>query len=132
NSGPSRLGRRPDGCPNRHLNVSAIVARTPALPAAVKAVFNSWGPGKYDAEFNRDGINSPVVLPPAFGLHGVALETYTGEGPVSYWNDYVAVTQMHGHGSFSDPALGIAIQQDRKSTRLNSSHGSISYAVFCL
>src|SRR5207245_11661135 len=26
----------------------------------------------------------------------------------------------------------VAQKQDRKSTRLNSSHGSISYAVFCL
>src|SRR5881628_4212323 len=111
NSVAPGVGRRLDGLPNRDLNVGAIVALSPALPAAVKAVFNSWGPGKYDAEFNRDGINNPVVIPPAFGLHGVALETYTGEGPVSYWNDYVAVTQMHGHGSFSDPALGIAIQQ---------------------
>src|SRR3989449_3552799 len=30
------------------------------------------------------------------------------------------------------PALGPKIRQDRKSTRLNSSHGYISYAVFCL
>ncbi len=52
-----------------------------------------------------------MVIPPALGLRGVALETYTGEGPVSYWNAYVAVTQMHGHGSFSDPGLGIDIQQ---------------------
>ncbi len=74
-------------------------------------VDNSVTAGKYDAEFNRDGINSPVVIPPAFGLRDVALETYTGEGPVSYWNAYVAVTQMHGHGSFSDPALGIDIRQ---------------------
>src|SRR2546429_7189087 len=28
--------------------------------------------------------------------------------------------------------LGIAYEGDRKSTRLNSSHGYISYAVFCL
>src|SRR5699024_12847630 len=28
-------------------------------------------------------------------------------------------------------AVGLAAQQDRKSTRLNSSHVSISYAVFC-
>jgi len=111
NSVTAGVGRRLDGWPNRDLNVGAIVALSPALPAAVKAVFNSWGPGKYDAEFNRDGINNPVVIPPAFGLHGVALETYTGEGPVSYWNAYVAVTQMHGHGSFSDPALGINIRQ---------------------
>src|SRR5688572_31588387 len=35
-----------------------------------------------------------------------------------------------------DPArrndLGEALLQDRKSTRLNSSHSQISYAVFCL
>ena len=111
NSVAPGVGRRLDGLPNRDLNVGAIVALSPVLPAAVKAVFNSWGPGKYDAEFNRDGINSPVVIPPALGLRGVALETYTGEGPVSYWNAYVAVTQMHGHGSFSDPGLGIDIQQ---------------------
>ena len=111
NSVTAGVGRRVDGLPNSDLNVGAIVALSPALPAAVKAVFNSWGPGKYDAEFNRDGINSPVVIPPALGLRNVALETYTAEGPVSYWNDYVAVTQMHGHGSFSDPVLGINIQQ---------------------
>jgi hypothetical protein len=111
NSVTAGVGRRVDGLPNSDLNVGAIVALSPALPAAVKAVFNSWGPGKYDAEFNRDGINSPVVIPPALGLRNVALETYTAEGPVSYWNNYVAVTQMHGHGSFSDPVLGINIQQ---------------------
>src|SRR5437763_5725990 len=111
NSVAPGVGRRLDGLPNRDLNVGAIVALSPVLPPAVKAVFNSWGPGKYDAEFNRDGINSPVVIPPALGLRDVALETYTGEGRVSYWNAYVAVTQMHGHGSFSDPTLGIDIRQ---------------------
>src|SRR5438094_7319957 len=105
------VGRRLDGLPNRDLNVGAIVALSPVLPPAVRAVFNSWGPGKYDAEFNRDGLNNPVVIPPALWLQGVALETYTGEGPVTYVNNYVAVTQMHGHGSFSDAVLGINIQQ---------------------
>src|SRR5438046_3154018 len=105
------VGRRLDGLPNRDLNVGAIVALSPVLPPAVRAVFNSWGPGKYDAEFNRDGLNNPVVIPPALGLQGVALETYTGEGPVTYWNNYVAVTQMHGHGSFSDAVLWINTQQ---------------------
>src|SRR3712207_7771397 len=35
---------------------------------------------------------------------------------------------------FRFPALpaGVEIGQDRKSTRLNSSHANISYAVFCL
>src|SRR5699024_11689136 len=33
----------------------------------------------------------------------------------------------------NEDALGVgAVHQDRKSTRLNSSHVSISYAVFCL
>src|SRR5699024_11702822 len=34
--------------------------------------------------------------------------------------------------SFEQTALGVAALLDRKSTRLNSSHVSISYAVFCL
>jgi mono/diheme cytochrome c family protein len=65
----------------------------------------------YDAYWNHDGQNNPTVIPPAYGLHEVALETFTGEGPVSYWNAYVAVTQMHGHGNFDDPRLGIHIEQ---------------------
>jgi hypothetical protein len=74
-------------------------------------VYNSWGPGKYDPRFNVDGINGPVVIAPAFGLQGVGFETYTGDGPISYWNNYVAVTQMGAHGSFSDPRIGITITQ---------------------
>jgi mono/diheme cytochrome c family protein len=42
----------------------------------------------------------------------VTNETYTAEGPISYWNNYVAVTQMHGHGNFSDPRLGVNIVQE--------------------
>src|SRR3712207_7055869 len=33
---------------------------------------------------------------------------------------------------FRAPAGGAALAGDRKSTRLNSSHANISYAVFCL
>src|SRR2546430_12675652 len=33
---------------------------------------------------------------------------------------------------FHKPSKHIADRQDRKSTRLNSSHSQISYAVFCL
>jgi len=77
------------------------------VPGEAKAVYNSWGPGKYDPRFNIDGQNTPLVMPPAYGLHGVKRETYTGDGPVSYWNRYVAVTQMGGHGTFVDKRLGI-------------------------
>jgi hypothetical protein len=105
------IGARRDGWANTDLNPGAIIALSPALTDAQKAVYNSWGPGKYDPRFNQDGINLPVVIPPAYGLQGVGFETFTGDGPISYWNNYVAVTQMGGHGSFSDPRLGIDITQ---------------------
>jgi cytochrome c553/cytochrome c5 len=103
------IGHRLDGWPNRDLNVGAIVALSPAVTDAQRAVLLSWGRGKYDPRYNIDGINGPVVLPPAFGLRHVARETYTGDGPVSYWNAYVAITQMHGHGFFSDPRIGVSV-----------------------
>ena len=103
------IGHRLDGWPNRTLNVGAIVALSPALTAAQKAVYNSWGPGMYDPRFNFDGKSMPVVIPPAFGLRNVAREIYTGDDTVSYWNLYVGVTQMHGHGTFVDPRIGVSV-----------------------
>ena len=97
------IGNRLDGWPNRDLNVGTIIALSPALTAEQKKVYSSWGPGKYDPRYNQDGKNTPLVLPPAYGLANVKNETYTAEGPISYWNAYVAVTQMGGQGNFSDP-----------------------------
>jgi cytochrome c553 len=111
NSFSQGIGRRLDGWPNRDLNPGAIIALSPAVTPAQKAVYNSWGAGKYDPRFNLDGKNTPLVLPPAYGLAPVRNETYTAEGPISYWNAYVAVTQMHGRGNFSDPRIGIDIRQ---------------------
>jgi mono/diheme cytochrome c family protein len=109
NSFAPGIGVRQDGWAGKDLNVGAIVALSPAIPEELKAIMRSWGAGKYDPRINRDGLNSPIVIPPAYGLREVDKETYTGEGPVSYWNAYVAVTQMHGVGSFHDPRLGIDI-----------------------
>jgi mono/diheme cytochrome c family protein len=103
------IGHRLDGYPNRDLNPGAIIALSPALTAAQKAVYNSWGPGRYDPRYNFDGINGPVLIPPAYGLEGVGPATYTGDGTIEYWNDYVAITQMHGLGSFSEPRLHISV-----------------------
>ncbi len=103
------IGRRLDGWAATGLNPGAIVALSPAIPAELKAIMRSWGPGKFDPRINRDGQNTPIVIPPAYGLRGVASETYTGDGPVSYWNAYVAVTQMHGRGNFKDPRLDIDV-----------------------
>jgi hypothetical protein len=118
NSVTTGIGKRLDGWPNLSLNVGAIIALSPALTD--KSPYNSWGPGTYDARFHAfDGrqfipLNSPslpTVIPPAYGLQGVGFETFTGDGPISYWNNYVGVTQMGGHGSFSDPLIFLNIKQ---------------------
>ena len=110
NSFASGIGKRLDGWANRDLNPGAIIALSPALDAATKAVYNSWGKGKYDPRFNIDGQNKPVVIPPAYGLQGIHRITFTGDGDdVAYWNRYVAVTQMGGLGTMTEPRLGLAI-----------------------
>lgn len=105
------IGHRLDGWPNRTLNVGKIIALSPALTPQQRAVYLSWGKGRYDPRYNFDGKNTPLEIPPAYGLAEVKYETYTAEGPISYWNAYVGVTQMGGHGDFSDPRLGIDIHQ---------------------
>ncbi|MDQ3137216.1 MAG: hypothetical protein M3Q93_06485, partial [Gemmatimonadota bacterium] len=105
------IGRRLDGWPNLDLNPGAIIAASPAVPAEAKAVYGSWGPGRYDPRYSIDGLSTPVMIPPAYGLAGVKRATYTGDGTISYWNKYVAVTQMGGHGSFHDGRLGIHMVQ---------------------
>ena len=110
NSFAHGIGKRLDGWPNRDLNVGAIIALSPAVSASAKAVYNSWGPGMYDPRFNFDGKNGPQVIPPAYGLLGIHRITSTGDGTdVAYWNRYVGVTQMHGHGTFDEPRTGVHV-----------------------
>jgi mono/diheme cytochrome c family protein len=106
------IGKRLDGWPNRDLNPGAIIALSPALTAAQKAVYNSWGRGKYDPRFNIDGMSGAQVIPPAYGLAGIHRITSTGDGEdIAYWNRYVGVTQMGGHGTFSEPRTGVFVTQ---------------------
>ena len=114
------IGKRLDGWANTDLDVGAIVALSPALDDATKLEFRSWGPGKYDPRHHAfDGTNIiplnspslPIVIPPIYGLKGVGFETFTGDGPISYWNSYVGVGQMGGKGSFSDPRIKLSIDQ---------------------
>jgi hypothetical protein len=120
NSFAPSIGRRLDGWANIDLNVGAIVALSPALDPATKAEFNAWGPGKYDPRHHAfDGANLlslnspslPIVLPPIYGLKGVGFETFSADGPISYWNAYVGVGQMGGQGTFQDPRVGLFITQ---------------------
>jgi hypothetical protein len=137
NPGTGCIGHRLDGWPNRDLNVGAIIALAPDLDAItsllnttaanVRSVLNSWGPGKFDAELFLDGkaanpkqvtdgittgtnVPGATLIPPAFGLGGVNLHTWTGWGSVTHWNAFVAVLEMHGKGRFWDPRLNDAVQ----------------------
>ena len=53
----------------------------------------------------------PIVIPSIYGLRGVGFETFTADGPISYWNSYVGVGQMGGKGTFLDPRIGLFINQ---------------------
>src|SRR3712207_6929270 len=50
-------------------------------------------------------------------------------GQAQVEQDHVGAPQAQQQG---DAERGLLPAQDRKSTRLNSSHANISYAVFCL
>jgi len=121
------IGHRLDGWANRDLNVGAIIGLAPNLQpfatllhtdvATVQKVLNSWGPGKFDAElildgkaFQPDGRSAATLIPPAFGLAGINLHTWTGWGSIPYWNAFVAVLEMHGKGTFFDSRLDNAAQ----------------------
>jgi len=116
------IGQRLDGWANRDLNVGVIASLSPNLQpvaqllgvdeATVRTVLQSWGPGRFDAElfldgkaFRPDGKSASTLIPPAFGLAGVNLHTWTGWGSVTHWNAFVANLEMHGQGTFYDPRL---------------------------
>jgi hypothetical protein len=121
------IGHRLDGWANRDLNVGAVIGFAPNLQpiasllhvsvATVHKVLNAWGPGKFDAEllldgkgFQPNGTSAATLIPPAFGLAGINLHTWTGWGSIPYWNAFVAVLEMHGKGTFIDARLDNAKQ----------------------
>ena len=121
------IGTRRDGWANRDLDVGRIVALSPDLSpfarllhvpeSSVRQVLQSWGPGKYDAElmldgraFQPDGRSAAALIPPAFGLQGVNMQTWTGWGSMTYWTSFAANIEMHGKGTFNDSRLENALQ----------------------
>src|SRR5690348_18111851 len=66
-------------------------------------LFRSW-PVQPDFKRRRDAVHRPVVC----------------------------IIELLARGGFTNNQMTLRIEKDRKSTRLNSSHPSISYAVFCL
>jgi hypothetical protein len=121
------IGHRLDGWANRDLDIGAIVAMAPDLSSianllrgdqpTVRSVLMSWGPGKFDAALLLDGKaaapgggSGATLIPPAFGLAGMNLHTWTGWGGISQWNAFVAVIEMHGKGTYIDARLDDASQ----------------------
>jgi len=122
NSFAAGIGHRLDGWANRDLDVGTIVALAPDLSVVasllgvdqntVRSVLVRWGASKFDAAVfldgkavGSDGNPHPTLIPPAYGLAGVNLHTWTGWGGVSHWNAFVANLEMHGKGTFYDPRL---------------------------
>ena len=126
------IGRRLDGWANRDLDPGAIIALAPDLSPlvdllrladpeidedTVRTVLRSWGPGRFDASllidgkaFRPDGESASTLIPPAFGLAGINLHTWTGWGGVAHWNAFVATLEMGGQGTFVDSRLNDAEQ----------------------
>src|SRR2546422_8541328 len=78
----------------------------------------------YQKKLRRDGVKTPgvaEVLPRVLRQKGVRRVTVPFDFP------HGLAVQLQRNRISVSPKKG-----DRKSTRLNSSHGYISYAVFCL
>src|SRR2546430_7065633 len=58
----------------------------------------------------------------------LSLSLRVGDGEPAHFDSGLA----EGGGEFPRIDILISVNRDRKSTRLNSSHSQISYAVFCL
>ncbi|MEJ8567186.1 hypothetical protein [Elongatibacter sediminis] len=116
------IGKRLDGWANADLDPGLILSLAPDLSAltdllgvddaTARTVLQSWGPGKFDASllldgkaFRPDGGSAAVLIPPAFGLAGVNMHTWTGWGSVTHWNAFVATLEMGGKGTLYDPRL---------------------------
>src|SRR5688572_32555728 len=98
-----------------------------------KPVFPLTKPGRLLADFGATyaasalvaflfAASGPVAIILAVGARGGL-----SESDIASW--IFAAFFLNGLMSI---AFSLAYRQDRKSTRLNSSHSQISYAVFCL
>src|SRR3712207_8650636 len=78
----------------------------------------------YTPLFRSDGVVSTTPL----GID--ARRAAASRAPIVVLPDYDE--EMRGIGDLADATPIRELVEDRKSTRLNSSHANISYAVFCL
>src|SRR5699024_12163519 len=102
-----------------HLLLSSDTPTTELYPLSLHDALPIFTGGKGVV---ADAIHNAVLGRPAHGVGVPGAGLHIGEGQVAGDGGLALQTVQDGH------QLG----SDRKSTRLNSSHDSISYAVFCL
>src|SRR2546422_1684229 len=73
-----------------------------------------------------------LTFTPTAASARTATVTITDDAPGSPQSVSLAGTGIVPAVTLAPTNLAFGTQRDRKSTRLNSSHGYISYAVFCL
>src|SRR5688572_31040826 len=109
------------------------------MDPAIQAKIHGWLSGKFD-QATKDEIlklknENPAELADAFyknlefgtgGLRGLM-----GVG-TNRMNKYTVGMATQGYANYLKKSFAGDPLRDRKSTRLNSSHSQISYAVFCL
>src|SRR5207245_11509924 len=79
------------------------------------------------------GYSPLIQLPDGVVVHAPQIANDTGQADKVIRLDIekMTVTYVETTGFYDGTPVHYASFEDRKSTRLNSSHGSISYAVFC-
>src|SRR2546422_6978478 len=112
----------PEAYTPKHLSERILSSRT-ALEGERKRVTVLFADLKSSMELlaDRDPEDARAILDPVLELMMAAVHGFEG-----------TVNQVMGDGIMALFGAPIAHEEDRKSTRLNSSHGYISYAVFCL
>src|SRR6266436_8947117 len=117
--------------------IGAAAQAVAASGTAIEAVNPTFGPpsieGFYDEVFSIPGLLAQMRAAPSADAYVIACFDDTGLDAARCLTTapVVGIGEAAFHMA-SLVAYRFSVVTDRKSTRLNSSHGYISYAVFCL
>jgi mono/diheme cytochrome c family protein len=93
-----------------HEVIRRSVSPNTALAVGLKVDVDALPPAVIDGILSGTvRLDDPAPTVALLGLRHVKMETYTGDDVVSYWNAYVAITQMHAHGHFVDARIGVDV-----------------------
>src|SRR5690606_39502636 len=93
---------------------------------------------RFSRDWSSDVCSSDLEVPNRYRLNprpsgrGARQPVVVGSSPTVLNRERSSIGRAPAAGGFSQAYLKKLRELDRKSTRLNSSHVKISYAVFCL